>query len=143
LFAGTGDLAVYSGDNETGTGTIALAVDPPAVADYVELQVNDAPIASVQDDYTDPFGIYNDSGDLIAAVPAETEENIGSPGDARRDSAVTPDDSEAGGAVVGSPGVISGNNVQVPIHVPVNVCGNSITVIGLLNPASGNTCVNS
>ncbi|MEV0226347.1 chaplin [Streptomyces sp. NPDC050704] len=51
-------------------------------------------------------------------------------------------DSEAKGAAVGSPGVLSGNVIQVPVHVPVNVCGNSINVIGLLNPAFGNTCVN-
>ncbi|MFJ5546552.1 chaplin [Streptomyces sp. NPDC093225] len=51
-------------------------------------------------------------------------------------------DSGAHGAAVGSPGVGSGNVVQVPIHVPVNVCGNSVNVIGLLNPAFGNTCVN-
>ena len=37
---------------------------------------------------------------------------------------------------------LSGNVVQVPVHVPVNVCGNTISVIGLLNPAFGNTCVN-
>ncbi|MEV0263363.1 chaplin ChpH [Streptomyces sp. NPDC050617] len=52
-------------------------------------------------------------------------------------------DSGAQGAAVGSPGVLSGNVVQVPIHVPVNVCGNAISVVGLLNPAFGNTCVNS
>ncbi|MGW2110999.1 chaplin ChpH [Streptomyces sp. NPDC001948] len=52
-------------------------------------------------------------------------------------------DSGAQGAAVGSPGVISGNNIQVPIHVPVNVCGNTISVIGLLNPAFGNTCLNA
>ncbi|EHN79116.1 hypothetical protein SMCF_1298 [Streptomyces coelicoflavus ZG0656] len=51
-------------------------------------------------------------------------------------------DAGAEGAAVGSPGVLSGNVVQVPVHVPVNVCGNSINVIGLLNPAFGNTCVN-
>ena len=51
-------------------------------------------------------------------------------------------DSGAQGAAVGSPGVISGNVIQVPIHVPVNVCGNTINVIGLLNPAFGNTCIN-
>ncbi|MCX4798447.1 MULTISPECIES: chaplin ChpH [unclassified Streptomyces] len=51
-------------------------------------------------------------------------------------------DSGAQGAAVGSPGVLSGNVVQAPIHVPVNVCGNTISVIGLLNPAFGNTCVN-
>ncbi|MFE7115886.1 chaplin ChpH [Streptomyces sp. NPDC057654] len=52
-------------------------------------------------------------------------------------------DSGAQGAAVGSPGVLSGNVVQVPIHVPVNVCGNAISVVGLLNPTFGNTCVNS
>lgn len=50
--------------------------------------------------------------------------------------------SGAEGAAVGSPGVLSGNQLQVPVHVPVNLCGNSIDVIGLLNPAFGNTCVN-
>ncbi|WP_274556402.1 chaplin ChpH [Streptomyces spiramyceticus] len=52
-------------------------------------------------------------------------------------------DSGAQGAAVKSPGVLSGNVVQAPIHVPVNACGNTISVVGLLNPASGNTCVNA
>ncbi|MFE3829327.1 chaplin ChpH [Streptomyces sp. NPDC059092] len=51
-------------------------------------------------------------------------------------------DAGAQGAAIGSPGVLSGNVVQVPIHLPVNVCGNTVDVIGLLNPAFGNTCVN-
>ncbi|MER5773346.1 chaplin [Streptomyces sp. NPDC002039] len=52
-------------------------------------------------------------------------------------------DSSAEGAAVGSPGVLSGNLAQVPVHIPVNVCGNSVDVIGLLNPAFGNVCVNN
>jgi hypothetical protein len=52
-------------------------------------------------------------------------------------------DAGAQGAAEGSPGVLSGNNVQVPVHVPVNVCGNSVNVVGLLNPAFGNKCVNA
>jgi len=52
-------------------------------------------------------------------------------------------DAGAQGLAVGSPGVLSGNVVQVPIHVPVNICGNTVNVIGLLNPAFGNTCVNA
>ncbi|EST36227.1 hypothetical protein N566_16545 [Streptomycetaceae bacterium MP113-05] len=51
-------------------------------------------------------------------------------------------DSGAQGAAVGSPGVLSGNVVQVPIHIPINLCGNTVNVIGLLNPAFGNVCVN-
>ncbi|MEW1637626.1 chaplin ChpH [Streptomyces sp. NPDC093801] len=52
-------------------------------------------------------------------------------------------DAGAQGAAIGSPGVLSGNVVQVPVHVPVNVCGNTVNVIALLNPAFGNTCVNA
>ena len=51
-------------------------------------------------------------------------------------------DSSADGAAVGSPGVVSGNAVQLPVHLPVNVCGNTANVVGLLNPAAGNDCSN-
>ncbi|HEY8985147.1 MAG TPA: chaplin [Streptomyces sp.] len=51
-------------------------------------------------------------------------------------------DAGAQGAAVGSPGVASGNVVQIPVNVPVNLCGNTVNVIGLLNPAFGNTCIN-
>ncbi|NNN36534.1 chaplin [Streptomyces sp. S3(2020)] len=52
------------------------------------------------------------------------------------------DGSHADGKAVGSPGVISGNLVQAPVHVPVNVVGNSVNVIGVLNPAFGNLGIN-
>ena len=48
----------------------------------------------------------------------------------------------AEGVAAGSPGVVSGNQIQVPVHVPINLCGNTVNVIGLLNPAFGNTCAN-
>ncbi|MEV3971234.1 chaplin [Streptomyces sp. NPDC050698] len=51
-------------------------------------------------------------------------------------------DAGAQAAAVGSPGVLSGNVVQVPIHIPINLCGNTVNVIGLLNPAFGNECEN-
>ncbi|MCX5147247.1 chaplin [Streptomyces sp. NPDC048550] len=51
-------------------------------------------------------------------------------------------DSSAEGAAVGSPGVLSGNLAQVPVHVPINVCGNTVNVIAALNPTFGNVCVN-
>ncbi|MFE7135900.1 chaplin [Streptomyces sp. NPDC057638] len=44
----------------------------------------------------------------------------------------------AGGKAVASPGVASGNVVQVPVSIPVNAVGNTVNVIGLLNPAFGN-----
>jgi hypothetical protein len=51
-------------------------------------------------------------------------------------------DAGAGAAAVGSPGVLSGNVIQVPINIPVNVCGNSVNIIALLNPTAGNVCAN-
>ncbi|KUJ66334.1 hypothetical protein ACZ90_37570 [Streptomyces albus subsp. albus] len=48
----------------------------------------------------------------------------------------------AKGAAVKSPGIVSGNVVQVPIHIPINLCGNTISVVGVLNGAAGNVCVN-
>ncbi|GAA1187746.1 hypothetical protein GCM10009654_51680 [Streptomyces hebeiensis] len=50
---------------------------------------------------------------------------------------------EADGAAVGSPGVLSGNNVQVPVEIPINVCGNTVDPVGVLNPAFGNVCANT
>lgn len=51
-------------------------------------------------------------------------------------------DSGAHGTAEGSPGLLSGNNVSAPVEVPVNVCGNSVDAVGLLNPAFGNACAN-
>ncbi|WP_405985892.1 chaplin [Streptomyces sp. NBC_00872] len=52
-------------------------------------------------------------------------------------------DAEAEGVAIGSPGVLSGNVLQLPIHVPINLCGNTVDVIGVLNPAFGNACANA
>ncbi|MET9608719.1 chaplin [Streptomyces sp. NPDC006512] len=49
----------------------------------------------------------------------------------------------AEGEALHSPGVASGNLLQVPVNVPVNVVGNTVNVIGLLNGAWGNTGVNA
>ncbi|MGK5534278.1 chaplin [Streptomyces sp. URMC 129] len=50
---------------------------------------------------------------------------------------------DAQAAAVKSPGVLSGNNVQVPIGVPINIVGNSVNLVGILNPTFGNTGVNA
>ncbi|MFD3483716.1 chaplin [Streptomyces sp. NPDC058665] len=49
----------------------------------------------------------------------------------------------AEGVAANSPGVLSGNLLQIPVHVPVNLCGNTAGLAGLLNPTFGNTCVNA
>ncbi|MER5353482.1 chaplin family protein [Kitasatospora sp. NPDC002551] len=35
----------------------------------------------------------------------------------------------ANGVVTGSPGVLSGNQIQIPISIPINVCGNSLSIL--------------
>lgn len=46
----------------------------------------------------------------------------------------------AEGTAKNSPGVLSGNVLQVPVDIPINACGNTLNVVGLLNPAAGNHC---
>ncbi|MFF5141945.1 chaplin [Streptomyces sp. NPDC013157] len=49
-------------------------------------------------------------------------------------------DAGANAEAVSSPGVLSGNVVEVPVNIPVNLCGDTVDVIGLLNPAFAGTC---
>lgn len=46
------------------------------------------------------------------------------------------------GKASGSPGVLSGNSVQIPITIGANACGNSVDAVGGLNPATGDACGN-
>ncbi|MGW0883452.1 chaplin [Streptomyces sp. NPDC002671] len=55
-------------------------------------------------------------------------------------TAFAADPDPAVGVAQDSPGVFSGNVVQVPVDVDANVCGNSIDIVGLLDPAFGNFC---
>ncbi|MCF3177316.1 MULTISPECIES: chaplin [Streptomyces] len=50
--------------------------------------------------------------------------------------------SQAAGGADHSPGIVSGNSVQAPVHVPVNACGLTVTAIGALNPTFGDPCLN-
>ncbi|WP_282795485.1 chaplin [Streptomyces sp. CC224B] len=52
-------------------------------------------------------------------------------------------DAGAKGGSAHSPGVLSGNTVQAPVDAPVNLCGNTVNVVGVLNPAAGNRCANT
>ncbi|MFJ5675135.1 chaplin [Streptomyces sp. NPDC093097] len=71
----------------------------------------------------------------VAAVTAGTLMAVGAAAPAFADAG-------AAGGAKGSPGVVSGNAIQVPIHLPMNLCGNAIDIVGLLNPAFGNNCLN-
>ncbi|WP_310719216.1 chaplin [Streptomyces lydicus] len=49
-------------------------------------------------------------------------------------------DAGAAGATTNSPGVLSGNSIQVSVDTPVNACGNSVDGAAALNPAMGASC---
>ena len=49
----------------------------------------------------------------------------------------------AGGSATHSGGVASGNVVQVPVYAPVNMCQNTVHVLGGLNPSLGHLCRNA
>ncbi|WP_336054122.1 chaplin [Streptomyces sp. CA2R101] len=51
-------------------------------------------------------------------------------------------DAGAGGGARNSPGVLSGNSIQVTVDTPVNACGNSVDGGAALNPAMGASCGN-
>ncbi|SEC10198.1 Small secreted domain [Streptomyces misionensis] len=76
---------------------------------------------------------------VIAAVAASGAMALAWPASA----AFAADGASADGVAAGSPGLISGNGIQLPVDVPVNVCGNTVDVVGLLNPTAGNTCANN
>ena len=50
-------------------------------------------------------------------------------------------DAEANGVSTGAPGVLSGNVVQAPLHLPTALCGNTVDALALLNPSFGSSCV--
>ncbi|MFE3638806.1 chaplin family protein [Streptomyces sp. NPDC059168] len=74
------------------------------------------------------FAVVAASGAMAVAMPVS--------------AAFAADGAFADGAATGSPGVISGNTIQVPVHIPLNACGNTVNVVGLLNPTAGNACRN-
>ncbi|NGO07257.1 chaplin [Streptomyces sp. HC44] len=51
-------------------------------------------------------------------------------------------DTDATAVAEDSPGLVSGNTLQVPIEVPVNLCGNTVTLIAAIDHAIGNSCAN-
>ncbi|MFJ8851399.1 chaplin [Streptomyces sp. NPDC102437] len=69
----------------------------------------------------------------VAAIAAGTLMAMGAAAPAFADSGAE------GGAAL-SPGVASGNSIQLPVHVPINACGDTLNVIGAVTPAFGNNC---
>lgn len=81
-------------------------------------------------------------GILLAAAPAYADTNAGFNADTNANGDPVGADVGAAGGATNPPGVISGNAIQVPVHVPINPCGNTAATTSLLNPTFGNVCLN-
>ncbi|MCP3820365.1 chaplin [Streptomyces sp. A3M-1-3] len=69
---------------------------------------------------------------MLTAAAASSLLSLGA-GNAHADSGTASDTAH-------SPGVLAGNSVSAPVDTPVNACGNTVDVVGALNPAFGNKC---
>lgn len=66
----------------------------------------------------------------LPSVPEQSRAQVSAP------------DDEPQAAAQGSPGLLSGNKVELDVSAPVNVCGNSVNGVAAGNPATGNACAN-
>lgn len=72
-----------------------------------------------------PINLCGDQVNVIAAL------NLNAPAKCKIDEGDI--DATATGEVEHSGGIIAGNQIQVPLTVPVNACGDQVNVIALLN----------
>lgn len=101
-----------------------------------------APGHSAEDLSQQDRGAASASSAATPSAGSSTETDAAAIAAAANTAAASGGGATAQGNAEGSPGVLSGNNVSVPVHVPLNVCGNSVDVVGLLNPSFGNSCAN-
>jgi LPXTG-motif cell wall-anchored protein len=146
-------LASTAGYAYAGAEAQGAAAGSPGVASGNSVQVPVEVPINACGNTVDVIGALNPSfgnhcanvstGRHAAQQPAQTGQPGGgdssSTGASRGPSA---SGASASGVAANSPGVISGNSVQAPVHVPVNACGNSVNVVGVANPAFGNSCGN-
>ncbi|WP_395571034.1 chaplin [Streptomyces sp. BK79] len=131
------------------TGILSLCGSPALADSHADGAAKNSPgVASgnaLQVPVDVPVNACGNTVDVIAALnPAfgnECENTSDAPaGGGYGKDGETTSGSSADGAAVGSPGVGSGNNAQVPVDVPVNLCGNTVDVVAALNPVFGNSC---
>ena len=82
-----------------------------------------------------PFNICGDTANVAASNNAVQDILCANQGPGGTSSAASASASNA-------PGIGSANIVQVPVDIPVNVCGVTATLIGHGNKAAGNSCAN-
>ncbi|MFI9819179.1 chaplin [Streptomyces sp. NPDC052013] len=152
--AATGILSLYGAPALADSEAVGAAEDSPGVLSGNNVQVPvEAPV-NVCGNTVGAVGALNEAaGNVCANTSHASEKSSSGASSASASSSGSSSKSaehgssgggaQAVGSAKGSPGVASGNNVQVPVHAPVNVCGNNVAGVGLFNETSDNTCVNS
>lgn len=141
--AATGVLAVTGGYAHADSGANGSSSNSPGVASGNTVQVPvDVPV-NVCGNTVNVIGLLNPAtGNKCGNASHDSDGGYGNGGDSGGHHS-SGGGAHAGGHSSDSPGVASGNHVEVPVNVPVNACGNSVSVGGLLNPTTGNDCSNS
>ncbi|MGW7092779.1 chaplin [Streptomyces sp. NPDC054874] len=163
MAAAGGVLALSGGYAHADSGAAGTASGSPGVLSGNLIQVPiDIPVNACGNSVTvggliNPvFGNDCENGSAGSSRGSGPQNRSGGSGDGAQagDTSATDRHGESGtgrhraggagaeGVAQGSPGILSGNTIQAPISVPVNICGNSVSVIGLLNPTFGNGCAN-
>ncbi|GGS01847.1 hypothetical protein GCM10010252_45630 [Streptomyces aureoverticillatus] len=140
--AATGVIAVSGGYAQADSGARGGSSDSPGVlsGNSVQLPV-DVPV-NVCGNTVNVVGALNPAAGNHCANTSDTPGGGGGYGDDHHGGKPSGGGATADGDAGNSPGVASGNSVQLPVNVPVNVCGNSVSVVGVGNPALDNECAN-
>ncbi|MGW1883769.1 chaplin [Streptomyces sp. NPDC001970] len=141
LPAGVSVASDANASTTCGDGTVSAAAGGSSVA------LAGGDLAADQTSCTVTVNVTADeAGTYVNGPEAITTVGLNPPAPAtltvEEEASEAPDGAWAVGTATGSPGLLSGNVVQAPVSIPVNACGNTVNVIGVLNPAAGNTCVN-
>ncbi|MFI1724307.1 chaplin [Streptomyces sp. NPDC020489] len=130
--AATGVIAAAGGAAHADAGASGSSSNSPGVLSGNTVQAPVHAPVNVCGNTVDVVGVLNPAMGNKCAHPGGSSGGYGDSGGG----------ASSGGHASDSPGVGSGNHVEAPVHVPVNVCGNSVDVVGVLNPTTGNDCGN-
>ncbi|MFD0634240.1 chaplin [Catenulispora yoronensis] len=89
-----------------------------------------------------PANVCGDSVNVVGVGNTAAHNTCANHGAPTSGGAVAAGGSGNGTTAGGSPGLLSGNSLQIPVTVPVNACGDSVNVIGIGNTAAHNSCAN-
>jgi hypothetical protein len=145
ILAATGGYASADSGSEANTSGSPGLLSGDSVTAPVDVPVNacgntvDA-VAAANGAFGNNCGSHSQSSVGHAAPDAGQAGQSDAAGAQTEASGLYGEGSGAQSSVHGSPGVLSGNSLDIPVHAPVNACGNTVDPLALLNTPMGNSC---